>query len=141
MIGLRPTARKVTTMTNTDKLTDRKIYTAIAEGTLEDLDTDAIVAWAEKKIAQLDHKADKAKERAAEKKAESDALTTAILATVGDEFETIADIAARIEGDDVTVSKVSYRLNAAAKAGTLEKGEITIEGDGKKRRVVAYKLA
>ena len=127
-------------MTNTDKLTDRKIYTAIVEGTFEDLDTDTIVAWAEKKLAQLDQKAAKAKETAAKKKAEGDELTDAVLATVGDEFETIADIAARIEGEDVTVSKIAYRLNAAAKAGILEKGELTIDGDGKKRRVVAYKL-
>lgn len=128
-------------MTNTDKLTDRKIYTAIVEGTFEDLDVDTIVAWAQKKIDQLDHKAEKAKENAAKKKAEGDALTEAILAAVTSEFETIADIAARIEGEDVTASKVAYRLNAAAKAGTLEKGEMTIEGDGgKKRKVVAYRL-
>ena len=129
-------------MTNTDKLTDRKIYTAIVEGTFEDLDVDTIVAWAQKKIDQLDHKAETAKENAAKKKAEGDALTEAVLAAVTSEFETIADIAARIEGEDVTASKVAYRLNAAAKAGTLEKGEMTIEGDGgKKRKVVAYKLA
>ena len=114
----------------TDKLTDRKIYTAIAEGTFEDLDTDAIVAWAEKKIAQLDHKAAKAKETAAAKKAEGDALTAAVLEAVGMDFEPIADIAARIEGEDVTVSKVSYRLNALSKAENpaIEKGEIVLEG-------------
>lgn len=128
-------------MTNTDKLTDRKIYTAIVEGTFDDLDTDALVAWAEKKIAQLDHKAAKAKETAAKKRAEGDELTDAILATVTDDFQTIAEIAACIEGDDVTTSKVAYRLNAAAKAGKLEKGEVIIDGDGKKRHVVAYKLA
>ena len=127
-------------MTNTDKLTDRKIYTAIVEGTFDDLDTDTIVAWAEKKIAQLDHKAAKAKETAAKKKAEGDELTNAVLAAVGEDFESIADIAARIEGEDVTVSKVAYRLNAAAKAGTLEKGELVVEGDKGKRKVVAYKL-
>ena len=128
-------------MTNTDKLTDRKIYTAIAEGTFDDLDTDAIVAWAEKKIAQLDNKAAKAKENAAKKKAEGDALTEAVLANVTNEFQTIADIAEGIEGEDVTVSKVAHRLNAAFKAGTLDKGEVILEADGKKRKVVAYKLA
>ena len=128
-------------MTNTDKLTDRKIYTAIVEGTFEDLDSDALVAWAEKKIAQLDHKAAKAKETAAKKRAEGDELTDAIMAVVSDEFQTIADISACIEGEDITASKVAYRLNAAAKAGKLEKGELVIDGDGKKRRVVAYKLA
>lgn len=127
-------------MTSTDKLTDRQIYTAIAEGTLDDLDPDIIAAWAEKKLAQLDHKAAKAKETAAKKRADGDELTNAVLAAVGEDFEPIADIAARIEGEGVTVSKIAYRLNAAAKAGILEKGELTIEGDGKKRRVVAYKL-
>lgn len=129
-------------MTNSaEKLTDRKIYTAIAEGTLEDLDTDTIVAWAEKKIAQLDNKAAKAKETAAKKKTEGDALADAVLEAVTDEFETIADIAARIEGDDVTVSKVAYRLNAASKAGILEKGEIVLAGEKGKRKVVAYRKA
>lgn len=129
-------------MSNTDKLTDRKIFTAIVDGTFDDLDPDAIVAWAEKKIAQLDHKAEKAKETAAKKKAEGDALTDAVLEAVGEDFETIADIAARIEGEDVTVSKVSYRLNALSKAENprVEKGELVIEGDGKKRKVVGYRL-
>ena len=126
-------------MTNTDKLTDRKIYTAIVEGTFEDLDVDTIVAWAQKKIDQLDHKAEKAKENAAKKKAEGDALTEAVLAAVGEDFETIADIAARIEGDDVTASKIAYRLNAQAKAGKLEKGEMTLAGEKGKRKVVAYR--
>lgn len=128
-------------MTNTDKLTDRKIYTAIVEGTFDDLDTDTIVAWAEKKIAQLDHKAEKAKETAAKKKAEGDELTEAVIAAVGEDFESIADIAARIEGEDVSLSKVAYRLNAAFKAGKLDKGELVISGDKGKRKVVAYKLA
>lgn len=131
-------------MTNTEKLTDRKIYTAIAEGTLEDLDADVIAAWAEKKIAQLDHKAAKAKETAAKKKAEGDALTDAVKEALGPEFETIADIAARIEGEDVTVSKISYRLNALFKTegSGVEKGEVVVKGeDGKSRRLVGYRYA
>ena len=127
-------------MTNTEKLTDRKIYAAIVDGTFEDLDVDTIVAWAEKKIAQLDRKAAKAKETAAAKKAEGDALTDAVKAVLTEEFETIADIAARIEGDDVTISKISYRLNALFKAGEAEKGEVAVKGDNNKtRKLVAYR--
>lgn len=126
-------------MTNTEKLTDRKIYAAIVDGTFEDLDVDTIVAWAEKKIAQLDRKAAKAKETAAAKKAEGDALTDAVLASLTTEFEPIAEIASRIEGDDVTLSKVSYRLNAAYKAGKIEKGEVVLTGEKGKRKVVAYR--
>lgn len=126
------------------KMTDRKIYENIAKGAL-DL-TDEIKAWAEKKIAQLDHKAEKAKERAAEKRAEGDALREAVLAAVGDEFETIGDIASRIEGADVSAAKVAYRLNALAKeenGALVEKGEIVVKNeDGKgSRRLVAYKRA
>lgn len=129
-------------MTNTEKLTDRKIYAAIAEGTLEDLDPDVIAEWAEKKIGQLDRKAAKAKEAAAAKKAEGDALTEAVKEALTDEFESIATIAARIEGEDVTVSKVSYRLNALYKTegSGVEKGEVTIKGeDNKTRRLVGYR--
>ena len=126
-------------MTNTEKLTDRKIYAAIVDGTFEDLDVDTIVAWAEKKIAQLDRKTAKAKETAAAKKAEGDALTDAVLASLTTEFEPIAEIASRIEGDDVTLSKVSYRLNAAYKAGKIEKGEVVLTGEKGKRKVVAYR--
>lgn len=126
-------------MTNTEKLTDRKIYAAIVDGTFEDLDVDTIVAWAEKKIAQLDRKAAKAKETAAAKKAEGDALTDAVLASLTTEFEPIAEIASHIEGDDVTLSKVSYRLNAAYKAGKIEKGEVVLTGEKGKRKVVAYR--
>ena len=132
-------------MTNTtEKITERKIYTAIVEGTFEDLDVDTVVAWAEKKIAQLDHKAAKAKENAEKKKAEGDALTDAIRATLTTEFEPIAEIASRIEGDDVTLSKVSYRLNALSKTegSGVEKGEIVVKDDkGKSRRLVGYRIA
>lgn len=125
----------------TEKLTDRKIYAAIVDGTFGTLDNETIVSWATRKIAQLDHKAAKAKENAEAKKAEGDALAAAVMEAMTDEFEPIAEIAARIQGDDVTVSKVAYRLSAAAKAGSLEKGEITVDGDGKKRKIVAYRLA
>ena len=125
----------------TNKLTDKKIYTAIVEGTFDDLDVDAIVAWAGKKLAQIAHKAEKAKETAAKKRAEGDALTDAVYAVLTDEFQTIADIAAQVEGDDITASKVSYRLNVLSKAEnpTVEKGEVTLEGDKGKRTVVGYR--
>ena len=126
-----------------EKLTERKIYETIAAGMSDSIDRDTLIAWAEKKIAQLDRKAEKAKETAAAKKAEGDALTEAVLAAVGDEFEPISEIAARVNAEDATVSKVSYRLNAAFKAGILEKDEITLESPegGRKRKVIAYRRA
>ena len=58
------------------------------------------------------------------------------------EFEPIAEIAARIEGDDVTVSKCTYRLNKLVDNGVAEKQPIKVPGsDGKKTRTIqGYKL-
>ena len=128
------------------KITKRERYESIRTyfetiGVVDGVDVDGIIEFCDAEIAALDRKAAKAKETAAKKRAEGDELTNAVLAAVGDEFESIADIAARIEGDDVSLSKVAYRLNAAFKAGTLEKGELTIEGDKGKRKVVAYRNA
>ena len=124
-----------------EKLTERKIYETIAAGMTDTIDRETLITWAEKKIAQLDHKAEKARETAAAKRAEGDALTEAVLAAVGDEFEPISEIAARVDAEDATASKVAYRLNAAFKAGTLEKSEIALEGSegGRKRKVIAYR--
>lgn len=111
----------------------------------EDADRQDIVEFAQKEIEALDRKAAKAKERAADKKAETDALTEVVAECVTDEFESIADIAARVleTGVDATVSKISYRLNKLAKeVGSIEKGEVTVKDEGgKSRKLVAYRIA
>ena len=129
-----------------NKITKREMYEAIIEmvnGGEMKYDATEFVAFCENEIALLDKKAVKAKERAAVKRAEGDELTAAVEAVLGDEFEVIADIAARVEGADVTVAKVTYRLGQLVKAGKAEKTEMTIAGkDGQKaRKVVAYKRA
>ena len=102
---------------------------------------DQLKAFAEKEIAHLDKKAAKAKETAAKKRAEADELQNAVEAALSDTFEPIADIAARIDGDDVTVSKVTYRLTQLVKAGAAEKQEIAVPtGDGNKtRKIMGYR--
>ena len=103
--------------------------------TAEDLTT-----FAKNEIALLDKKAVKAKERAAQKKVEGDELTDAVRAVLTDEFQTIADIAAQIEGEDVSTAKVTYRLGQLAKTGEAVKEQITIPAtEGQKaRKVMAY---
>lgn len=138
-----------------EKITKREMYEALinlattgnleydsAEGAVT-VTGDALKAFAENEIALLDKKAVKAKERAATKRAEGDALTDAVRAAMStEEFEPIADIAARIEGEDVTVAKVTYRLTQLVKNGEAEKSELTIPGgEGQKsRKVQGYKL-
>lgn len=126
----------------TTKITERMLLEAIATDTMDTIAHEEFVAWAKKKIEQLDKKNAKAKERAAEKKAAADTLTEQVYEVVGDEFEPISEIASRIEGEDVTVGKVQYRLGALFKDGRVEKEQITVEDeDGKKRKVMGYRKA
>ena len=130
------------------KFTKRNIYAALVnfangnglmfdtEDGMVELDMDSLAQFAENEIALLDKKAVKAKEIAAKKKTESDELMDAVYdALSDDEFESIADIAARVEGDEVTIAKVSYRLTQLVKAGKAIKDDIKIE----KRTVKGYK--
>lgn len=112
----------------------------IEDGTVE-VTAEALAAFAENEIALLDKKATKAKERAAEKRAQGDELTDAVRAVLTDEFQIIADIAAQVEGEDVSAAKVSYRLTQLAKNGEAERTEMTIPGTdgGKARKVVAFR--
>ena len=127
------------------KITKREMYEAIitmVNGGEMKYDAEAFVEFCENEIALLDKKAEKAKERAAVKRAEGDELTDAVYAVLGEDFEPIADIAARVEGADVTVSKVTYRLGQHVKAGKAEKQELVIDGgEGqKKRKVQGYRI-
>ena len=129
-----------------EKITKREMFEAIieaAKGAEFKYTAEDVVAFAENEIALLDKKAIKAKERAATKRAEGDELTAAVRAAMSTEdFEPIAEIAARIEGEDVTVAKVTYRLTQLVKNGEAEKQELTIAGgEGQKaRKVQGYKL-
>ena len=125
-----------------EKITKREMFEAI-KATFEtgdcEVPAEAVIAFCEKEIASLDAKAVKAKERAAAKKADGDALGALVAAALTDEFQTIADITAIVaESDaDATVSKVTYRLGQLVKAEVAERAEITVEGtDGAKARKV-----
>ena len=100
-----------------------------------------VIAYANTAIAQLDAKAAKAKERAAEKKADGDALRAVVESAVSDEYQTIDDITAKVvevEGyEDVTKSKVTARLTQLVKSGAIHKVQVKTE-DG--RKVMAYAL-
>lgn len=131
----------------TVKVTKRERYESIkalveAVGAVEGIDTDGIVAFCDKEIATLDTRAEKAKERAAEKRAEGDELQAAVLAALTDEPASRQEVTDRIEGEDVTLAKVGYRLTALVKQGLAVKEEIAITGeDGKSKKIAAYRLA
>ena len=136
-----------------EKITKREMFEAIKgiaeSGALhmfdfnENISDKAVAEFCANEIALLDKKAEKAKERAATKRAEGDALTDAVRGALTGEFESIADIAARIEGEDVTVSKVQYRLTQLVKAGEAEKEQITVPATEttKARKIMGYRIA
>lgn len=131
----------------TVKVTKRERYESIkalveAVGAVDGIDTDGIVAFCDKEIATLDTRAEKAKERAAEKRAEGDELQAAVLAALTDEPASRQEVTDRIEGEDVTLAKVGYRLTALVKQGLAVKEEIAVTGeDGKSKKVAAYRLS
>ena len=124
------------------KITEREIYNSIIEGTY---DVNVLVEFATKKLAQLDHRNEKAKERAAKKRAEGDELTEQVFALVTDEPQSREDITNALiaGGADVTIGKVGYRLSALVADGRINKEEVVIPGgEGEKsKRVMVYTVA
>lgn len=120
------------------KITEREMYTMISE-LLEG--NEDVVAFCEKKIAALDKKAENAKVKAAEKKAAGDELRARVEGVLTDEWQTIAEVVAALDDEEVTASKVTYRLNALVDLGVAVKDETKIPSDGKTRVVKVFKLA
>ena len=135
-----------------EKITKRAMYEALASvaanggnvfAGIADITDEDLKAFCENEIALLDSKAEKARARAAAKKAEGDELTDVVRSLLTDEYQTIADIAAQIKGEDVTPAKVSYRLTQLVKNQIAEKAEVSVAGKdgGKARKCCGYKLA
>ena len=121
------------------KITESMILEEIKERLA---DTDYIVAWADKKLAQKAAKVEKEAERRAKKREnkEVDAMTTAILDALTDDFKSADEIATEIAPTfpDVTKAKVAARLRGYITEGTVEKEVFTTED---KSKVTKYKLA
>lgn len=121
------------------KITKRDNFNAII-GVLIDADREDLAKVIEHEIELLDAKSSKAKATAAKKKAEGDALRDAVQAVLTDEFQTIADITAKVEGEDVSVAKVQYRLNALVGAGIAVKEQVTVGEGESRRKLMAYRI-
>lgn len=98
---------------------------------------DEMIDFIDKQLEMLAGKAEKAKERAAMKKAEGDELRAVIKSILTEELQSIDAIVDQIEGDEITKSKVTARLTQLVKAEEAVKESITVD----KRRIMAYKLA
>lgn len=125
------------------KITKRDYYEMLKEIVRGDVNAEMTVEQAEliefidKQIALIDSKAEKAKARNAEKKANGDELREVVQSVLTDEFQTIDAIVAQIEGEEITKAKVTARLTALVSNGIAEKTDVK---DDEGRKLKAYKL-
>lgn len=135
-------------MANTEKvvkLTKKDFYAAL-RGMVEGIEfvgeipADEVLAFIDKTVEQIDNKAAKAKEKAAEKKTEGDELFKTVIEALTEELQTIDEITEAIiaatGNEEITKSKVTARLTKAVNADMARKEQVKKES----RKVMAYAL-
>ena len=119
-------------------MTKREFYVFANDvfATVEVEGIDEAKAFIAKEVAALDAKNEKAKERAAAKRAEGDAMKAVIAGVIGDEPMTVNDIIAAIETEypDVTPAKVVARMKGLVADEVVTKETVKVDG----RKLVGY---
>lgn len=128
-------------MENTVKKTKAMYFAELREMVLaaveDQAQQDELLEFIDKQIETLEKRKVAAAERAEKKKAESDAMTDAILAQIGNELITVDEIVIALDSEEVTRNKVTARLGKLVKAGTIVKEAVKVEGNKR----MAYRLA
>lgn len=121
------------------KLTKKDYYGMLKDIILtSDVDNkEELEAFIDRQVEIIDNKAEKAKERAAEKKAEGDELRAAIKSILTEDYQSADDILAQLEGEDLSKAKIIARLTQLVNNGDAEKAQAKTE-DGKK--FMTYRL-
>jgi hypothetical protein len=123
------------------KITKRDYYEIlqgiIAANVANDEEKAELLEFLDKQIALIDTKAEKAKARNAEKKANGDELREVVASVLTEDFQTIDAIVAQIEGEEITKAKVTARLTALVNNGIAEKTDVK---DDEGRKLKAYRL-
>lgn len=126
-------------MADTIKMTKVDYFEQLA-GIVEASDVENkedILKFIQGSIETLENRKRAAQERAEKKKNEPDELADAVKAVLSEELQTADDIAAQIEGEDVTKQKVVARLTKMVNAGTVRKDSVKTDD---KRKVMGYAL-
>ena len=122
------------------RITKRDNYEALKEivekSNVEN--AEMLVEFINKQIEMIDNKSAKAKEKAAEKRAEGDELRAVIKSVLTNEYQTVDAITAQIEGEDITKAKVVARLTQLVNNGEAVKEQGKSEDN---KIVMMYKLA
>lgn len=129
-------------MENTTKITKAmkfEMLKAILEvADVEEADKAMLVEFCDDQLNALAVKAAKAKEQAIQKKAESDALTSAIADVLTSEYQTVNEIMVNFaEDEEITKAKIVSRLGKLVRDNVAEKESVK---DGDNKKVVAYRL-
>lgn len=121
-------------MTTEKKMTKREMFTYIIEGGAV---TEEVKAWFEGEIEKLDKENEKARERAAKKKAEQKPFIDAVLEYLEgkEELVTASEVFENVEIFE-SVQKASSTLRGLAKDEVLEAEEVKT----KKGKVKGYKV-
>lgn len=133
--------KNVEKYTKSDKFVDIKAILETVEST--DYDIPTLIEFIDEQVTSLARKATKAKEKAAEKKAERDELCEAVANALTAEAQTREQITELVieQFPDVTVAKVGARLKKLVDAGDAVKAEIpSVSASGKKSTKMAYSL-
>ena len=88
--------------------------------------TDDILNYVDTTVAQIDAKNAKARERAAEKRAEGDDLANKIADALTDEYQSIPALIEKLNIEDLTPGKVTARLTQLVKADRAHKSKIKV---------------
>ena len=126
-------------MADTMKMTKIDCFEQLA-GIVEASDVENkedILKFIQSSIETLENRKRAAQERAEKKKNEPDELADAVKAVLSEELQTADDIAAQIEGEDVTKQKVVARLTKMVNAGIVRKDSVKTDD---KRKVMGYAL-
>ena len=102
-------------------------------------DNEIVTAFCADEIAKLDAKAEKARARAAEKKALGDELYNAVIGCVGTDLITAEAVLDMFDNEDgeLTVAKIRTRLSQGVRNGVLAKETVKVDGKDK----MHYRLA
>lgn len=126
------------------KITKKEYYTMLKDIVRGDSNSEMtnsqyeLIKFIDKQIEAIETKAEKAKEKAAEKKANGDELREVVQSVLTNEYQTIDAITSQINGEDVTKAKITARLTSLVKAGLATKSDLRNEETGKTQK--AYKL-
>ena len=124
-----------------EKKMTKKDYFEMIKGIVEESNVEnknELNYFLDAQIESINNKAEKAKERAAAKKADGDELRETVKSVLTNDFQTAEEITAKINDEEISKAKVIARLTQLVKLGEAVK-ESTKTEDNKSK--MTYKLA